>query len=115
MTPAQAKASHRRQIAAHGETVTLRRVNAAPAPATEVTALARIVGFTPQELVNGISQKNRKVILLADDIGAFPVPFKTNGSDRVVVRGVPWNIVAVDDSTRRVAGELIAYELTVLG
>ncbi len=124
MTPPRARAAYRRQISAHGERVTLRRESLDPAP--EATGLrARVTGFTPEELASGIDQGARKIILLAEDLGAaiaagdWPAPPAGTGAilkdDTLVVRGVPVNVDRVDDSTRRVAGELIAYELTVIG
>ncbi|HVI28852.1 hypothetical protein [Hansschlegelia sp.] len=124
MTPAQARAMYRRQISAHGELVALRREALDPAP--EASGLrARVTGFSPEELASGIDQGARKVILLAEDLEAaiaagnwpepaagFPAILK---DDTLVVRGAPVNVERVDDSTRRVSGELIAYELTVIG
>jgi hypothetical protein len=57
------------------------------------------------------------VILLAEDVEAsgFPIPIKAGGVDRIVVRGKVMMVQSVDDSTRRVADTLIAYELRVTG
>lgn len=115
MTPADAKRMYRRQIDLHGETITLRRVNPSPTAPTDVTLLAKVSGYQPEELVGGITTGDRRVIVLADDIGSFPVPFKTGGTDKVIVRGRTLNIGVVDDSTRRIAGVLIAYDLQCRG
>lgn len=117
MTPAAARAMYRRQIDAHGETITLRRNNPAPAGPTEVTVKARVSGYQPEELVGGINQGDRKVIILAEDVemSGFPVPFNTGGTDKAVVRGRALNIGVVDDSTRRIGGVLIAYEIRATG
>ncbi|MGN6549754.1 MAG: hypothetical protein ACTHJ3_07665 [Pararhizobium sp.] len=116
MTPARLRAQYRRMLGAYGETVTLRRTVPNGAP-IEASALARVTGYQPNELVSGIEQGDRKVILLAEDVetSGFPVPFKTSGSDKIVARGTMLSIEAVDDSTRRVASVLIAYELRVRG
>lgn len=98
-----------------GETVTLRRNNPAPAAATEQTVKARVSGYQPEELVGGINQGDRKVIILAEDITTFPVPFKTGGTDKIIVRGKTLNIGVVDDSTRRIGDTLIAYEIRATG
>ena len=124
MTPADMRAMYREQLLEDGERVILRREALDAAP--EATGLrARVTGFTPEELASGIDQGARKVILLAEDLdaaiaaGDWPAPLAGTGAilkdDTLVVRGVPVNVDRVDDSTRRVAGELIAYELTVIG
>lgn len=106
---------YRRQMDAHGETVTLRRNNAAPSLPTEQNLKARVIGYQPDELIGGINQGDRKVIILAEDITTFPLPFKTGGTDKIVVRGKPLNIGVVDDSTRRIGDTLIAYEIRATG
>lgn len=117
MNAAEARAMYRSQIDEHGETVTLRRVNVSPTPPTDATVKARVVGYRAEELVGGITQGDRKVIVLAEDVetSSFPVPFKTTGSDKVIVRGKTLNIGVVDDSTRRIGGTLIAYEIQARG
>lgn len=114
MTPEAARASYRRQIDAHGETVTLRRVNPSPTAPTDVTVRARVVGYQPEELVGAIQQGDRKIIALAEDVGAFPLPFRER-FDKAIIRGTEMTIQAIDDNTRRVAGELIAYDIRVRG
>lgn len=109
------KESYRSMLADLGENVTLRRINVSPTPATDETVLARVKRYEPNELVGGITQADRKVIVMAEDIGAFPVPIKTGGSDKVVVRGRVMNIQEVDDSTCRYGPELIAYLITARG
>jgi hypothetical protein len=108
---------YRRQLAAHGEEITLRRINPSPTAATDKTVRARVTGYAPEELIGGITQADRKVILLAEDVetSGFPVPIKSGSSDRVVVRGRQMMIAAVDDSTRRIGSTLIAYEIRATG
>lgn len=117
MTPALATLAYRRQLGRHGEDVTLRRVNASPASPTEATVRARVTGYAPDELVGGVQQGDRKVVVLAEDVAAagFPEPIQPGGRDKIVVRDRVLNVEAVDDNTRRVDGVLIAYELTVRG
>lgn len=117
MTPALAALAYRRQLGKHGEDVILRRVNAAPAEPTEVTVRARVTGYAPHELVGGVQQGDRKVVLLAEDVAAadFPEPIRPGGKDKIVVDGRVLNIEVVDDHTRSVDGVLIAYELAVRG
>jgi hypothetical protein len=125
MTPDAVKASYRRALT---ETVLLRRYTGAGSvrPKFEAAARAQVVGYAPHELVGTIVQGDRKCIVLADDLIAngWAAPRNPDGtfgrvaivtSDFVVVRGVQLAIKAVDDSTRRINGVLIAYELQVSG
>jgi hypothetical protein len=116
-TAAQARRDYREMLADVGETITLRRINAAPAAPTEAQVLARVVGYKPEELVGGIKQGDRHLIVLAEDVEAtgFPVPFLTNGTYKAIVRDKVLNIGIVDDSTRRIGGVLIAYDITATG
>lgn len=116
MTPAAAKASYRSALAQVGETITIRRYSGLGGARTyvEVSVTARVVGFGRTDLAPGVAQGERRVILLAEDIGS-PITLPLTKDDLVVVRGDELKIEEPDDSTRRVAGELIAYELRVLG
>ena len=102
--------AHRRQIKATGEEMTLRRGSGVGAESLAVWG--RIMGFDPDELVGDIKQGDRKAIILAEDV-TFNPPLRPG--DRIMLRGQPLNITAVDDSTRRVGGMLIAYEVTARG
>lgn len=102
---------YRRQIVAHGETITLRRLVPGGPPA-ELDVRARVTGFAPDELVGGIDQGDRKVILLAEDMTWTEAPA---AGDKLVIRDQLLTIASVDDSTRRVAGTLIAYEMRATG
>ena len=117
MTPTQGRAMYRRRMDKDGETVTLRRVNASPTPPTDVSVPARVMGYQPEELVGGINQGQRKVIILAEDVASsgFPAPIRQGGTDKIIVRGRTLNIQFVDDSTRRIGDTLLAYELTTSG
>jgi hypothetical protein len=116
MTAAAYRALYRRQLEQTGETVTLRRVNSS-GPPTDVPVLARVAGFSPQELVGGVNVGDRKIIILAEDVetSGFPVPIKAGGTDKIMVRGKSLTILDVDDSTRRIAGTLVAYEIRASG
>lgn len=117
MTPATAKAMYARQIDANGDTITLRRIHASPTAPTDVIGVrARVAGYAPEELVGGILQGDRKIILPAENIGTFPVPFNTGGTDKIILNdGKVLNIQIVDDRTVRIADELIAYKITARG
>ncbi len=62
-----------------------------------------------------MQQGDRKVILFADDLANSEIELPLLDSDALMVRGDELSIVRIDDSTRRVNGVLIAYEITVRG
>jgi hypothetical protein len=113
------KASYRRALDAAGETVAIRRYAADVAgphrPWFEVEVSARVTGYGPDELIGGIVQGDRKLIVLADDLIARQFPLPLRKGDKAIIRGRECNIEAPDDNTRRVQGVLIAYELQVRG
>lgn len=118
MTPDEAKASHRRMMRVAGETITIRRYTApsgTPRPSVTQDVTARVTGYAPNELVGGIAQGDRRLVVLADDLATGAVTLPLKKGDKAVVRGKELNIEAVDDSTRRVSGVLIALELQVRG
>lgn len=104
----------RRRIKNDGETITLRR--GASVGGHAVYVIARVMGYAPDELIGGITQGDRKIFVLAEDVeaGGFPLPFKP-GSDSVLVRGNKLTIQSVDDNTHRIGGVLIAYEIRATG
>lgn len=118
MSPTEATAAYRRALAQDHETVALVRLEAPGNPRFEsAPILARVTGYQPQELVAGIVQGDQRVILLAEDVAAsgFPDPLEKSGPQRIRIRGREVAIKGVDDTTRRVAGVLIAYEIQVKG
>lgn len=114
MTPSEVTASYRQSL---DTLVTIRRYSGAGInrPRFDAAVQARVTGYAPAELVDGIQQGDRKVIVLADDLlrAQFSLPLKRG--DKVVLRGAELNIEAADDSTRRVGGELIAIEIRARG
>jgi hypothetical protein len=112
VTSAFSRALFAHEVDKRGEEITVRRLS----PLTNITARAFVTGYLPEELVGGVNQGDRKVIVSAEDLEAkgFPLPLKP-GVDKVMVRGRLMSIEDVDDSTLRVAGELIAYRLRVRG
>ena len=117
MTPEMAKRSHRRMLNQVGEDVTFRRYTGSGAsrPYFDATAKARVMEFDAAELVGGIIQGDRKLIVLAQDLFDAQWPVPPVKGDKAIVRGRVLNIEAVDDNTRRIAGELVAYEIVVRG
>lgn len=99
-----------------GETVKLRRAaGTSPQTNTNATVLARVTDFAPSDLVGEVIQGARRLIVLAEDLTAAGWPEPPRKDDKAIVRSRVLNIESVDDSTRRVAGVLIAYELTAIG
>lgn len=78
---------------------------------------ARVIEFSAGELVGPIVQGDRKLILLAEDVDreGVPLPLQTGPNWKAFVRGKELQIKAVDDNTRRLGGELIAFEIQVGG
>ena len=123
--PAQIKADYRNHLAATGEMVTIRRYTGTGTnrPKIDRPVLARIAGYGPNELVGTIQQGDRRVIALAEDVTkpttdsppqTLTLPITTG--DKIVTRdGKELQIIACDDSTRRVHGELIALEIQARG
>ncbi len=103
---------YRRQMAS-GETVSLvrgfgsatpRRVDGLPARMLKAGGL----------LVAGLMQGERVLLLLAEDVAASDLVAPVI-NDRVLWNGKALAVKFVDDAKRRVAGELIAYELYLAG
>lgn len=109
MTPDQTRAMYRRQIDRHGETITLRKgVNGA-----EINVRARVMGYTPEQLVGPITIGSRRIVIMAEDVlGSWGAPVK---NDRVVWNGVTLTVQDADSATRRIAGETIAYDIRATG
>lgn len=114
MTPEAALNSYRKQLERHGEIVSIDRMvpNVGfQAVATDVRA--RIMGYSPEEIAAGIEQGHRKAVILAEDVSALNPALKIG--DYLSVRGVRMRINAIDDSTRRIGGTLLAYQCDVSG
>jgi hypothetical protein len=110
MTPDQALKSHRAFINAAGEDIVVRRYGD-DAP-TEATTRARVMGYLPNQIVGSVTAGDRRVIALVDTLAAMlPLTRK----DKLVIRGREVAIKAVDDSTRRIGGTLIALEIQADG
>lgn len=116
MTPADIKTAYRAFLGEF-EPVLIRRYTGAGAsrPYFDAEAQARVMGYEPHEIVGTISQGDRKLIVLAEDLIAAQFALPVKKGDKAVVRGVELNIEAADDSTRRVGTELIALELQCRG
>jgi len=116
---------YRGAFARIGEPVTIRRYSGkgtARAVSAEAVAVARVTGYEPKDIVGAIQQGDRKVILLNDPGAVVPTGkaalsmlLPLTSDDRLIIRGREVAILGADDSTRRVAGELVAIELQVRG
>ncbi len=89
-------------------TVTFKRVGEADCPAR-----ARVEGLPPDELVGGLDQLVRRMIVLAEDI-TFASPLR-RGDKAVMANGDILTIEVCDADKRCVDGTVIAYELTAIG
>lgn len=117
MTPETAKATYRRMLDQAGEPIFVRRYSGSGTSRTYLDAevQARVMGFAPGELIGAIQQGDRKIILLVEDLVAAQFSVPPRKGDKAVVRGRELNIEGVDDNTRRVGTELIAYEIRARG
>ncbi len=117
MSPDSARASHRRMIESSGEGVTIRRYTGTGLnrPRFDARVKARVMGLRPDELTGSIIQGDQRLVVMADDLIAAQWPVPLVKGDKAVVRGKELDIEYVDDSTRRIQGVLIAYELRVRG
>jgi hypothetical protein len=117
MTPDQVRQAYVVAMDAAGETISIRRFTGTGLTRTfvDTDARARVTGYQERELVGTIQQGDRRIIVLVDDLisAGFAVPVTAN--DKVMLRGTMISIVSVDDSTRRIQGELIAYEIQARG
>lgn len=119
MTPDEARQMYRDQMDAHGEDIVIRRYTStgvSPRTYVDRPCRARVVGYQPSELVGAIAQGDRRVIIMAEDLEGESPAFTLAKSDKVYAeRFNEIAILGIDDSTRRVDGELIAYELHCRG
>lgn len=99
------------QMDQSGEVIEIRR----PGTAIAIPVRARIVGYRPNELVDGMDQGDRSVSILAEDVEAGGLPGGLQENDALFARGGRLNVQDVDDNTHRVGGELCAYQVTARG
>jgi hypothetical protein len=99
------------QMDQYGEVIEIRR------PGTNIAfpVRAKIVGYRPNELVDGMDQGDRSVTILAEDVEAAGLEGGLLENYALFARGNRLNVQDVDDSTHRVGGELCAYQVTARG
>lgn len=84
MTPADAIAILDRQLAEHGQTITLRRNGS---PNVDVSLSAFVRGYEPRELNGGVVQGDSEVTISPTGIGSWPGALaQSDGSDTKVPR-----------------------------
>lgn len=117
MIPATVSNAYKRGFAIAGEIIKVRRYTdvGTNRPFIEFSARARVQDYQAAELVGGITQGDRRVIMLAEDLATAGFPLPLTRTDKLIVRGKELAIHALDDSTRRINGELIAYDITAKG
>ena len=98
-----------------GENVIIRTYDIGLETYTDKTVRARVTEFSPDQLVGPIVQGDRKLIVLAEDVQGTGITLALTQNCKCIVRGKELQVKAIDDNTRRVAGDLIAYELVVGG
>jgi len=128
VTPENAIASLDRQIAQHGQKITLTRVTGVANQAKFTATMRAIVrGYQPKELIGTIAQGDTKVILSVTDIevARWPGPKVSNPmapkidprvplkSDPMVIEGVSRTIQAA--APFYIDGKLIKVEIQVRG
>lgn len=108
MTPEQAAAAYARSLT---DRVTVTR------PSTSATATgcrARVTGYQPSDLVGGIIQGDRSMVIFAADLAAAGFPQPLAKGDRVTFDGATLAVVAGHDA-RRVDGVTIAWNVQLRG
>jgi len=101
-------------IAKTGETVVLRRrVSSNPDVFADVSVTAVVRGYQPQELVGGIQQGDKDVIIGDLEIAAAGWPGPPRVKDLVVIRGVTHSVQGVD--TLQAGSATVRHNLTVRG
>lgn len=91
MTPAQAIGMLDRQLAKHGETLSLRRGGTPP---LSVNGRGFVRAFKPQDLVGEVQQGDTMVVLSPNSVGMFPIPILQG--DKIVVAGRVKNVEAAE-------------------
>jgi len=102
-----------RAIDETGSPVILRRLSGTQQIKFDVRTTAVITGFQPNELVGGISQGDRRVIIGPRDIAARQWPAPPRKGDRVFIGTVETTVEAVE--VVDVRGQIVRYNMVVRG
>lgn len=116
-SPTEEKARYKRHLTKVGEEITIRRYTGTGVnrPRFDATVRARVEDYRPEELVGTISQGDRRIVALAEDLYAAQFPMPVTASDKIIIRGRELAIIKADDNTRRLQGVLIALEIQARG
>lgn len=120
LSPAEAIADLDEHLDSDGQDVTLQRVTGGTTVAQAVTLRAFVRGYQPDELVNGITQQDAKVILSPTGLATFNSDAATGLDVRVPIKG---NKIVINGRTRSIeagvgiymAGTLVRAEVAVKG
>lgn len=129
MTPTSAVAMLDRQLAAHGEDIRLQWLTAGPSGAqipVEVKCRAFVRGYSPEQLIGGITQDQSQVTISPTEIIAqgWPGPALSNAAPeqdrriprkdaRVFIKDKPRNVEAAQGIY--LGGELVRIDMRVKG
>jgi hypothetical protein len=116
MTPEQATAMYRRAMRPF-EQVAIRQYFGTGAARTRFdwTVMARVIASQQSELIGSVVQSDSKAIVLREDLVAANFPFPLTTDMWMVVQGKELRIKSIDDQTRRLGGQVIAYEIVIGG
>jgi hypothetical protein len=108
-------AAWREAMMAAGEAATLRRVvSGVNTDATVYVKSIRVpIRDSADEMEGQTYATSRRYLVLAADVGTWPLPIKRN--DQLIVDGVTLSIEKVDKAARRYSGMQMAYEVEVYG
>ena len=120
LSPAEAIADLDAHLASDGQDVILQRVTGGTTVAQAVTLRAFVRGYQPDELVNGITQQDAKVILSPTGLASFNSGAASGLDVKVPIKG---NRMVINGRTRAVeagvgismAGTLVRVEVAVKG
>lgn len=108
MTPAEAIRSLDRQLAEHGQDIVLRKGNTTVG---EKTVRAFVRGFKPSELIGGIKQGDKKVIISATALSGFGAVSEIAAA---FFDGLPRSVQG-EPEILRIANTIVRVNLTVRG
>ena len=113
MNVAAVQAAYARALGANGPAEAVQLVRAGVG---SFAVQAWVTDFIPSDLAGAVEEGRRNAVVLAASVVAsgFPLPFIVK-QDRLVWGTKSNAITKVDDSSRRVQGVLIAYELDLDG
>lgn len=113
MTPQAAIAMLDRQIADHGQPITLRK-NGAPADGSaDVTVRAFVRGYRPEELAGGVQQSDSQVVISPSALIGTAFAAGLKRLDKILIDGRLRNIEGANPV--RIAGTAVRYENWVRG